>query len=209
MWNWQRVRRTLTASSRFIRALVRIAEWPMSRLWAIDHSLGASELARCRLTSIGFSVRSRSIAIRSAATLSCGNRKAAPPTSWPLSSMMRPAALPASCAATIWLPPRRGNCMLYRALHLRSPDFAHVPLVVGPDGRRLAKRHGDTRLSAIRAMGVAAEQVLGLLAWSCGWQSDRAPISAAELIPRFDLAAIPPRPFLVTAELLAEIGYSP
>jgi glutamyl-tRNA synthetase len=99
--------------------------------------------------------------------------------------------------------------MLYRALALKSPEFAHVPLVVGPDGRRLAKRHGDTRLSAMRAMGVTAEQVLGLLAWSCGWQSDRAPISAAELIPRFNLAAIPPRPLVVTAELLAEIGYSP
>jgi glutamyl-tRNA synthetase len=99
--------------------------------------------------------------------------------------------------------------LLYRALDLQWPDFAHLPLVVGPDGRRLAKRHGDSRLSAMRAMGVTAEQVLGLLAWSCGWQSDRAPISAAELIPRFNLAAIPPRPFVVTAELLAEIGYSP
>jgi glutamyl-tRNA synthetase len=99
--------------------------------------------------------------------------------------------------------------LLYQALKLSPPSFVHVPLVVGPDGRRLAKRHGDTRLSAIRAMGVSAEQVLGLLAWSCGWQSNRSPISAADLIPRFDLAAIPRRPFVISSELLAEIGYRP
>ena len=44
--------------------------------------------------------------------------------------------------------------LLYRALELTPPkQFAHVPLVVGPDGRRLAKRHGDTRLQALRRHG--------------------------------------------------------
>ncbi|MGH7225717.1 MAG: tRNA glutamyl-Q(34) synthetase GluQRS, partial [Gemmataceae bacterium] len=38
--------------------------------------------------------------------------------------------------------------LLYQALGLTPPKFVHVPLVVGPDGRRLAKRHGDTRLSS-------------------------------------------------------------
>ena len=39
--------------------------------------------------------------------------------------------------------------LLYRALGMadRIPRYTHLPLVVGPDGRRLAKRHGDTRLS--------------------------------------------------------------
>lgn len=97
--------------------------------------------------------------------------------------------------------------LLYRALGLTPPAFAHVPLVVGPDGRRLAKRHGDTRLSSLRAAGVRAEQVVGLLAWSCGWQAEPIPVTAADLVPRFDLAAIPPRPFVVTPDLLAGIGY--
>jgi glutamyl-tRNA synthetase len=97
--------------------------------------------------------------------------------------------------------------LLYRALGLTPPTFAQVPLVVGPDGRRLAKRHGDTRLSSLRTAGVRPEQIIGLLAWSCGWQSDSSPITAAALIPRFQLAAIPPRPFVVTPELLATIGY--
>jgi glutamyl-tRNA synthetase len=99
--------------------------------------------------------------------------------------------------------------LLYRSLGLTPPQFAHVPLVVGPDGRRLAKRHGDTRLSALRSAGVSAEQVIGLLASSCGWLPKPAPIRAAELIPRFHLAAIPARPFVVTPQLLrATCGYA-
>jgi glutamyl-tRNA synthetase len=98
---------------------------------------------------------------------------------------------------------------LYRALALTAPGFVHVPLVVGSDGRRLAKRHGDTRLTSIRAAGVWADQVVGLLAWSCGWQAEPTPATAGELIPRFCLETIPPRPFVVTPELLASIGFHP
>ncbi|OWK43849.1 tRNA glutamyl-Q(34) synthetase GluQRS [Fimbriiglobus ruber] len=97
--------------------------------------------------------------------------------------------------------------LLYRALGLPVPRFVHVPLVVGADGRRLAKRHGDTRLSALRATGVRPEAVVGLLAWSCGWRRDMEPISAAELVPLFDLQAIPREPFVLTAELLQAIGF--
>ncbi|MFO0809868.1 MAG: tRNA glutamyl-Q(34) synthetase GluQRS [Gemmataceae bacterium] len=99
--------------------------------------------------------------------------------------------------------------LLYQALGLTPPQFAHVPLVVGPDGRRLAKRHGDTRLSAMRTAGVAAESLVGLLAWSCGWQPKPTPVTAAELVPQFDLAAIPPRTFVATTDLLHAIGYVP
>jgi glutamyl-tRNA synthetase len=106
------------------------------------------------------------------------------------------------------VPSTPRQLLLYEALGLpRPPTFVHVPLVVGPDGRRLAKRHGDTRLAALRAAGVAAEAVLGLLAWSCGWLERVRPVSAAELLPRFRLDTIPPGPFVLTAELLAGIGY--
>ncbi len=97
--------------------------------------------------------------------------------------------------------------LLYRHLTLNSPRFAHVTLVVGTDGRRLAKRHGDTRLRAMREAGVAPEAVVGLLAWSCGWQSEPLPTTATTLIPRFDLAAIPKMPFVLTNQHLASIGY--
>ena len=97
--------------------------------------------------------------------------------------------------------------LLYRALGLTPPDFVHVPLVVGPDGRRLAKRHGDTRLAALRANGVSAERLLGLLAYSCGWLPIVTEVSAKELLPMFRLDAIPREPFALTPELLREIGY--
>jgi glutamyl-tRNA synthetase len=50
----------------------------------------------------------------------------------------------------------------------RIPNYTHVPLVVGPDGRRLAKRHGDTRVATYRQLGVPATRILELLARWCG-----------------------------------------
>jgi glutamyl-tRNA synthetase len=97
--------------------------------------------------------------------------------------------------------------LIYQALDLSPPRFAHVPLVVGPDGRRLAKRHGDTRLSAIREAGVPPQRLLGLLAWSCGWLDQPAPMTTAELLDRFRFDSIPRDPFVLTPKLLQSIGY--
>jgi glutamyl-tRNA synthetase len=105
------------------------------------------------------------------------------------------------------IPSTPRQLLLYQALKLRPPRFTHVPLVVGPDGKRLAKRHGDTRLSAMRDAGVRPEMLLGLLAWSCGWLERVESISAPELVSRFQLATIPREPFVLTAELLRAIGY--
>jgi glutamyl-tRNA synthetase len=58
---------------------------------------------------------------------------------------------------------------LYRALGLEPsvPQYLHLPLILGPDGRRLAKRHGDTRLAAYRNAGVSPARILQSLArWS-------------------------------------------
>jgi glutamyl-tRNA synthetase len=97
--------------------------------------------------------------------------------------------------------------LLYRHLGLVPPGFAHVPLVVGPDGRRLAKRHGDTRLKTMRDSGVTPEAIVGLLAWSCGWQAEPKATTAASLVDRFVLDDIPLTPFVLTAEHLATIGF--
>ena len=78
-------------------------------------------------------------------------------------------------------------------------SFCHVPLVVGPDGRRLAKRHGDTRISSFRAAGWRPEKVIGLLAASCGWAEKGEETSLASLLPRFDLLSIPRGPFVFGA----------
>jgi glutamyl-tRNA synthetase len=105
------------------------------------------------------------------------------------------------------IPSTPRQLLLYRALGQPAPRFAHLPLVVGPDGRRLAKRHGDTRLAILRAAGVKAEALLGLLGWSCGWLDSIEEITATDLLPRFDLAAIPPRPFVLEPELLRRINF--
>ncbi len=80
--------------------------------------------------------------------------------------------------------------LLYRALALAPPRFLHVPLVVSPDGRRLAKRHGDTRLAAIRAAGVAPGTVVGVLAWWCGWAAWGEELRPADLLARADLRTL-------------------
>jgi len=86
--------------------------------------------------------------------------------------------------------------LLYRAMGIASqiPRYTHLPLVVGMDGRRLAKRHGDTRLSYYRQQGVAASKVLQLLAQWSGMKDPASISQAADCIGKFDLAALPPSP---------------
>ena len=78
----------------------------------------------------------------------------------------------------------------------REISYCHVPLVVGPDGKRLAKRHGDTRIAAYRAAGIRPEKIVGRLAASCGWAEEGEEISLAALLPRFDLSTVPHSPFI-------------
>lgn len=87
--------------------------------------------------------------------------------------------------------------LLQRALGLATPAYCHVPLVVGPDGRRLAKRHGDTRVASFRAAGVTASELIGRLAASCGWAERGESISLVDLVPRFDLETVPHEPLIV------------
>ena len=86
--------------------------------------------------------------------------------------------------------------LLQRALGLPTPRYCHVPLVVGPDGRRLAKRHGDTRISSLRQMGWRPEDVIGLMAASCGWLPAGSAITLRELLPLFSLHSLPRQPFV-------------
>jgi glutamyl-tRNA synthetase len=84
--------------------------------------------------------------------------------------------------------------LLYEALGLsdRVPIYYHLPLVIGPDGRRLAKRHGDTRLSHYRQLGVPPGRVLALLARWCGMKDVGDDVRITELVDRFVLDDMPP-----------------
>ena len=66
-----------------------------------------------------------------------------------------------------------------------TPKFYHLPLVVGMDGRRLAKRHGDSRLSHYRELQVRPERILGLLAHSIGLLPNCDECTAEELVDSF------------------------
>ena len=81
--------------------------------------------------------------------------------------------------------------LLYRALQLAPPQFAHIPLILGTDRSRLSKRHGATNLNEYRRIGYLPETVvnfLALLGWSPG--GDREILSVEEIVKEFDLARV-------------------
>lgn len=79
------------------------------------------------------------------------------------------------------------------------PRYAHVPLMLGPDGARLAKRHGSVTLADRRALGESAEQVRGLLAAGVGLAAPGETPSMQDLVDRFDPARLPTEPTVFDA----------
>lgn len=94
---------------------------------------------------------------------------------------------------------------LYDALGLTPPEFAHAPLIMGEDGKRLAKRHGDLSLSYMRSSGVPAERVVGWLAFISGLTDRPEPMAAKELIGGFSLERIAKTPFTLTGQMVSEL----
>jgi glutamyl-tRNA synthetase len=96
-----------------------------------------------------------------------------------------------------------------RQLHLASllaldpPSYAHVPLVLGPDGTRLAKRDGAVTLADRAALGLDAHAVRTELAASLGLVEPGEPVSPASLVERFVGAVLPREPWRLTAADLA------
>lgn len=88
---------------------------------------------------------------------------------------------------------------LQRLLGFSTPLYAHVPLVLGPDGERLAKRHGAVTLDDLAERGIDAVTVLRVLARSIGLDGDAA-ITAADLVDEFDLGRLPRAPWVVHHE---------
>jgi len=82
--------------------------------------------------------------------------------------------------------------LLYRAIGAPVPQFAHVPLILGPDKKRLSKRHGATSVMEYARQGYLPEAMtnfLALLGWSPG-SSDRELFSRDELIAAFAVEGI-------------------
>ena len=101
------------------------------------------------------------------------------------------------------LPATPAQVVLYRRLGWPLPRFWHLPLVVGPDGRRLAKRHGDTRICAYRAAGVEPGRLISALARASGWLGPGESVaSLRELLPRFRPESLPRAPLVWSNALL-------
>jgi glutamyl-tRNA synthetase len=92
--------------------------------------------------------------------------------------------------------------LIFRALDLRTriPQYFHLPLILGPDGHRLAKRHGDSRLSHFRSLGIPAERIMALLCRWCGIEDAAFDWTAAKLIERFRLSQVSPWPITFNQE---------
>jgi glutamyl-tRNA synthetase len=84
--------------------------------------------------------------------------------------------------------------LLARLLGHEPPRHAHVPLVLGPDGSRLAKRHGAVTLADRLARGETAGVVVSWMASTAGQAEPGELVSAAELVCRFDPGRIPREP---------------
>jgi glutamyl-tRNA synthetase len=85
--------------------------------------------------------------------------------------------------------------LVYEALGATAPAFAHLPLLHGPDGKKLSKRHGAASVQELRDAGYLPEAVrnyLALLGW--GAADDQTIISTEELVAQFDVARVQKNP---------------
>jgi glutamyl-tRNA synthetase len=88
------------------------------------------------------------------------------------------------------LPSTPRQVYLTRMLGAEPPVYCHAPLILAPDGMRLAKRHGSISVAELREAGHAAEELVGWLAWSCGLIDRAEACRAADLIAEFAIEKI-------------------
>ncbi|MBO8144007.1 MAG: glutamate--tRNA ligase [Thermodesulfobacterium sp.] len=80
--------------------------------------------------------------------------------------------------------------LIYKALEVDPPEFAHIPMVLGSDGARLSKRHGAKSILEYRDVGFLPKALLNYLA-RLGWgYGDQEYFTVEELIEKFDLKSI-------------------
>jgi glutamyl-tRNA synthetase len=90
-----------------------------------------------------------------------------------------------------WLPSTPKHLLVYRAFGWDIPPIAHFPNVLGADGKKLAKRHGATKVDQFRADGYLPEAMVNYLAflgWSPGTEEEI--FTLAELAERFDIGEV-------------------
>jgi glutamyl-tRNA synthetase len=92
-----------------------------------------------------------------------------------------------------WIPSTPKRILIYEGMGWNVPVLCHVPLVMGPDGKKLSKRHGAASITEFRQQGYLPEALLNFLAllgWAPGQGEEQEIFSREELIERFDLSHI-------------------
>lgn len=80
---------------------------------------------------------------------------------------------------------------LYRLLGFQPPRFAHTPLLLSSDGRRLSKRDRDVSLDALRERGFSSQEIVGRLAFLAGLLERPEAAAPGELLPLFSWDKVP------------------
>jgi len=96
--------------------------------------------------------------------------------------------------------------LIYKALEENLPQYAHVPMILGPDRTRLSKRHGATSVLAYREMGYLPHALLNGLArigWSYG---DQEKFTREELIEKFSLENVGKSAGIFNAEKMLDLN---
>lgn len=94
-----------------------------------------------------------------------------------------------------WLPSFPLHWLLFEAFGWPKPVFVHCPVITGPDGKKLSKRHGATRVLDYAAQGVLPEALknfIALIGWSPG--NDQEVMSEMELVEAFGIEGLQPSP---------------
>src|SRR5438874_1312938 len=102
-----------------------------------------------------------------------------------------------------WLPSAPKHLLLFQAFNWLPPAFAHLPLVLGPDKKPLAKRHGAKDVLEYREAGYLPEAVdnfIAFLGWSPGTEEDI--LTMDQLIARFSIQKIQPSPAMANLDRL-------
>ena len=105
------------------------------------------------------------------------------------------------------LPNTPRQMQIFYALGLQPPAYAHLPMVMGPDGQKLSKRHGATSVFAYRDLGYFPEALLNYLV-RLGWShGDQEIFSRAEMIEFFEFAECGKSAGIFNAEKLLWLNF--
>jgi glutamyl-tRNA synthetase len=87
-----------------------------------------------------------------------------------------------------WLPSVPLHVIMYKAFGWEHPEFCHLPLVMGLDGKKLSKRHGSTSIDEFRNQGCLPEALINYVAMvGCSYEEGKDIYTLEELVERFSL----------------------